>query len=120
MSEQKQKNFPDGLIAKKPSENAAKFILAKLSIKKEDFLKWLNEQPGEWINLDITKSDKSKFGATAYVDDWQPNQQSATPVQSASYGSAPNTYSPSPYASSNLDIEYGDDEVNPDDIPFQL
>lgn len=63
--------FIDGLIVKAPNENAPEYVKAKLSIKREELIAWLQRQSGEWINADIKVSQGGKYYAA--VDDWKPN-----------------------------------------------
>ena len=65
--------FIDGLFAKKPHDNAPDFVKAKLSIKREDMIKWLNEQQDEWINLDVKESKEGKWYCA--IDDWKPKKE---------------------------------------------
>ena len=51
--------FPEGIMAKKPNENAPDFVKAKVSIKRDELLNWLQSQSDEWINLDLKESKKS-------------------------------------------------------------
>lgn len=57
------KVFIDGLIAKKPNERAPEFIIAKLSVKVEEFKRFLDEHNDNgWVNFEIHESkDKTKF-----------------------------------------------------------
>ncbi len=71
--------FIDGLIVKEPHPNAPDFVKAKLSIKREEMISWLQSQTGEWINADIKESRAGKWYAA--VDNWQPDQtRSAQPA----------------------------------------
>ena len=63
--------FPNGLIVKR-NENAPDYILCKLSVKKSEFIEWLNSRNGEWENLEICVSKGGK--PYAKVDDWKPDQ----------------------------------------------
>ena len=67
------KKFITGLFTKKPSPKAPSFLKAKVSIKKVDFAKWLNEQEGEWVNIDILESQKGEYYGK--VDDWKPTAE---------------------------------------------
>jgi len=62
--------FVDGLMVKKPHQNAPDFVKAGLSIKREELINWLQGQSGEWINVDIKESQKGSW--YAQVNDWQP------------------------------------------------
>jgi hypothetical protein len=84
--------FIDGLIVKAPNERAPEYVKAKLSIKREQLIAWLEGREGEWINADVKVSQAGKWYAA--VDSWKPEQrngQSRTerPRQSAPSQSAP-------------------------------
>jgi hypothetical protein len=66
--------FPDGIIVKKPHANAPDFVKAKLSLKKDELIAWLQKQEGEWINLDLKESKNGKYYVS--IDDWKPNSES--------------------------------------------
>ncbi len=55
--------FVDGMMAKKPNENAPHWIKCKLSIKREALKAWLQscEDSGkdEWINLNVKESART-------------------------------------------------------------
>lgn len=99
--------FINGLIVKTPNENAPEYVKAKLSIKREELIAWLQSESGEWINADIKVSQAGKWYAA--VDDWKPNQGNGG--GSGSRGGAPRRERPAPATSS------GDDFAD-DDIPF--
>lgn len=67
--------FIDGLIVKAPNERAPDYVKAKLSMKREELIRWLQQQSGEWINADIKVSHGGKWYAA--VDDWKPNGDQA-------------------------------------------
>lgn len=48
--------FIDGLIVKAPHERAPEYVKAKLSIKREELIAWLQQQGGDWINADVKVS----------------------------------------------------------------
>ena len=63
-----EKDFVDGMIVKRPHDNAPDFIKANISIKLDDFKGWIGQfvknNPGdEWINIDIKESQKGKLYA---------------------------------------------------------
>jgi len=65
-----QAKFVDGLIIKKPRDNAPDFVKGSISIKREELAKWLNGQQGDWINLDIKESQKGTW--YAQINEWKP------------------------------------------------
>lgn len=76
--------YIEGLIAKAPHENAPAYVKAKLSIKRQELIAWLQQQEGEWINADVKVSQAGNW--YAQVDTWKPNQDrvgQSRPAQSA-------------------------------------
>lgn len=67
-----EKKFIGGLLVKAPNQGAPSYVIAKLSIKREELIAWLQTEQGEWINADIKTSQGGKWYAS--VDDWKPNQ----------------------------------------------
>lgn len=68
MSEAK---FVGGLLAKAPHEKAPEYVKARLSIKREELIAWLQTERGEWINADVKVSQNGKWYVA--VDDWKPD-----------------------------------------------
>ena len=67
--------FIDGLIVKAPHENAPEYVKAKLSIKREELIAWLQQQSGDWINAEVKVSQGGKWYAA--IDTWKPNADRA-------------------------------------------
>jgi hypothetical protein len=65
--------FIDGLIVKAPHERAPDFVKAKLSIKRQELIAWLEDQDGEWINADVKESRGGKWYVS--VDEWKPERE---------------------------------------------
>jgi hypothetical protein len=65
--------FIDGLIVKAPNERAPEYVKARLSIKREQLIAWLEGREGEWINADVKVSQGGKWYAA--VDSWKPEQR---------------------------------------------
>ncbi|MDG2072664.1 MAG: hypothetical protein P8J55_13295 [Pseudomonadales bacterium] len=95
--------FIDGLIVKAPHRNAPDFVKAKLSIKREEMIGWLQQQSGEWINADIKESRAGKWYAA--IDNWKPDPDHAGGGAPSSDGNPPPGDNPPP-------ADYDDD------IPF--
>lgn len=76
MSE-KEIEFIQGLIIKRPSEKAPDFVKAKISIKREELIKWLQGKDTEWINADLKVSKDGKLYAS--VDNWKPEDKKEEP-----------------------------------------
>jgi len=68
-----QKVFVDGLMAKKPRDNAPDWIKCNISLKREDLISWLTEQKDEWINVQVCESKTGKWYAE--VDTWKPKSE---------------------------------------------
>lgn len=54
------KTFANGIIFTYPSDKAPEFVIGKISIKKSEFMPFLESQTGDWVNLDVklSKTDK--------------------------------------------------------------
>jgi hypothetical protein len=65
--------FVDGLIVKCPKTNAPSFVKASISIKVADLSKWLAQQEGEWVNVDVKESKSGKWYAA--VNTFKPKGQ---------------------------------------------
>lgn len=88
-----EKIFIDGLIFRKPHENAPDFVIGKLSVKVEEFIKFLEEHESNgWVNIDLKEGKSGKYYAE--LDTWKPEKQEESKG------------------------ENGDEYVNPDDLPF--
>lgn len=77
--------FVDGLIVKR-RENAPDFVVCNLSIKRDEFIAWLQARSGEWVNLDVKKSKAGKLYAA--VDNFKPNQRQDAPARPKGDGAA--------------------------------
>ena len=97
--------FIDGLIVKEPHERAPDYVKAKLSIKREELIAWLQKQSGEWVNADIKVSQNGKWYAT--VDDWKPDGERSQRSQRQQPAQAPAPSQAQPA-----------DDFPDDDIPF--
>lgn len=97
----KEPKFVDGLIIKKPKQNAPKFIIANISIKREELTNWLNNSRDEWINLDVKESKKGSW--YAQVNEWK---------------SDPRKPFTEPKKSTVNEVAKSNSEVKIEDIPF--
>lgn len=71
-----EKNYADGLFYNEPHENAPDFVLGSLSINKDQFLDWLNQQQANekgYVKIDIKRS-KEKGTPYCELNTWKPNQ----------------------------------------------
>lgn len=61
------------LFVKRPHQNAPDFVKAKISLKREELIKELQERTEEWINLDVKEGKGGDW--YAQIDTWKPNSQ---------------------------------------------
>ena len=100
-----QMEFIDGLFAKAPHPNAPDFVKAKISIKREELINWLNNRSDEWVNIDVKEGRTGKWYAS--VDNWKPDPAMAGTSQPfESTGNSPE------FISNTSEQEFDDD------IPF--
>jgi hypothetical protein len=69
--------FPEGIFAKAPADNAPDFVKGKLTMKLDEAVGWLKskQDSGEtWVTLDIKEGQSGKWYAS--VNDWKPKQPS--------------------------------------------
>lgn len=104
----KDNEFINGLIVKAPHDNAPEHVKAKLSIKREELIGWLNTRDGEWINADIKVSQGGKWYAA--VDNWKPNTNGGTTRSGAPRRERP--------AQAQAASAFDDDGFQDSDIPF--
>jgi hypothetical protein len=72
-----EKKFTDGLIVKR-AENAPEFVIANLSIKVDEFTKWLTDnQSNGWVNISLMMGKSGKpYGC---LDTWKPKEEAPQP-----------------------------------------
>lgn len=102
-----EKKFIGGLLVKAPNQGAPSYVIAKLSIKREELIAWLQTEHGEWINADIKTSQGGKWYAS--VDDWKPNQ-----AKGQSVGNKGHEYTPEIIR----DQSHSSEAFVDDDLPF--
>ena len=68
--------FANGLIFKR-SDNAPEFVIGGLSIKKSEFIPFLNSEQGDWVNLSIKLSKAGKYYIE--LDTWKPKAKNDIP-----------------------------------------
>ena len=56
--------FPKGLMVKKPRDGAPDFVIASISIKREELIEWLSGKDGDWINLDVKEAKSGHWYAS--------------------------------------------------------
>lgn len=65
--------FPKGLIVKAPRDGAPEWVIASISIKREELIEWLSGREGEWVNLDVKEAKSGKWYAA--VNTFKPKQE---------------------------------------------
>lgn len=103
--------FIDGLIVKAPNAGAPEYVKARLSIRREELIAWLQGQTGDWINAEIKEAKSGKYYAA--VDDWKPNGER----QGASKPATGNTSTGRGQRAPAANPRDGDG-IPDDDIPF--
>lgn len=88
------KLFASGMIVK-PRGNAPDWVIAKVSIKAEEFIQTLQQhQKNGWINIDLKRSQGGK--AYAEIDTWQPDSSACTGYTTNVQQQAPQRQAPPP------------------------
>ena len=64
--------FPKGLMVKKPRDGAPDFVIAAISIKREELIEWLSQRDGDWINLDVKEAKSGHWYAS--VNNFKPKE----------------------------------------------
>ena len=70
--------FAKGIFFKAPPDNAPDFVVGRLSVKCDEFLKYAEDFQSEgWLNLDIKKGKSGK----PYIElnTWKPKGGNKTP-----------------------------------------
>ena len=79
------RDFVNGMIIKKPNDNAPDWVKAKVSIKLDDLRAgsvFVKANPDdEWVNIDIKESQKGTWYAER--DAWKPKRQESKPETKA-------------------------------------
>jgi len=102
-----EKQFVNGLFVFKPHEKAPDFVKANLSINRDEFVNWLQEQePDEKGRLKIDLKESKKGSWYAHVNEWKPDSR---PV----YQDQPQAFTPPVPPQSG-----GQDDIQMSDIPF--
>lgn len=81
MNSKTEKEFPEGLILKAPRDGAPDYVIGSVSIRKADFLAWLNGREGDWVNLNLKRGQSGKWYAE--VDNWKPQGGGTGPTRRA-------------------------------------
>lgn len=116
------KKFIDGLLVKAPRGNAPEYVVGHLSLKREELITWLQQQNGEWVNVDLKIANSGKW--YAQVDDWKPDRQRGSGSGSGGRQQAQRPQSPEQQYDQVREQRLRDHQRNTpvddfgDDIPF--
>lgn len=82
-----EKQFANGIIFAYPNDKAPEFVIGKISIKKSEFMPFLESQTGDWINLDVKLSKTDKIYCE--LNTWKPDKKKDEPTEMQASTSAP-------------------------------
>ncbi len=74
IEEVNDKQFVNGMIVKR-GDNAPEYVLANLSIKRSELVAFLDQQPGDWVNVVLKRGKSGK--CYAELDTWKPTEKLA-------------------------------------------
>ena len=66
--------FAPGFFVKAPHPNAPDYVKLGISLRREEFLKFLTEKTGDWVNLEV-KESRNGEKLYASVDYWEPQKK---------------------------------------------
>ncbi len=70
-----EKIFPNGFIFKEPKATQPEFVKGTVSIKCDDFKKFMDEHESNgWINIDLLESRKGQYYSA--LNTWKPKGSS--------------------------------------------
>lgn len=104
--EKKEKVFADGFFIEKKEIEKAPWVKASISITVAQAIPFLqkHEKVGGYVNLTLMESQKG--GYYLELDQWKPKDSIKPEVKSPEQGPVP------------TDVEYPEEDINPDEIPF--
>ena len=73
------KEFANGIWWKEPDPKAPDFVLGAINIRRQDFMKFLAEKEGDYVNLKVLRSKAGK--PYIEVDNWKPNTEAVPSVE---------------------------------------
>jgi hypothetical protein len=94
--EKKNIIFAEGFNFKR-KENCPDWVIGSLGVNKEQAIKWLASQKGDWVNMDIAQSKSNNFYVA--LNTWKPSNQSNP---SSNQSSNIPQFKPQPNASDDL------------------
>jgi hypothetical protein len=109
-----EKEFANGIYFKK-HDKQPDFVVGSVSIKIEEFRKFLDTKKDEWLNLKILKSRDKGFYIE--VDNWKPDNTKPKKEVTGEDSQGYEKEFTQKVKKEKEPLDYGE-EVNPDDIPF--
>lgn len=106
--------FADGLFFELPEANTPSFIKGKIEINVEKFKQFLNDHQNEggFVKIDLKESKGGK--GYAVLNTWKPTHKTTKRELTAEEQEAKSANE----VINDSGIEYPDEKINPDDIPF--
>jgi hypothetical protein len=71
MEKKTEKIYPEGFNWKDKALTAPSFVVGGIGINKNKFIKWLESQEGDWVNLKVNEKYQSKE-IEVTLDTWKP------------------------------------------------
>lgn len=84
-----EKEFPSGMNAKKPHDNAPQFVVCGIGVKRLEFINWLMQKTDDWVDFQVKISKAGKYYVE--VDNWKPSNSQVNELKQAAQGTAENT-----------------------------
>ena len=98
MEEKQEAVFPEGFIVKRPGENVPDFVKGKISVKVDEFKKFLDtHESNGWVNMDLKISQKGVL--YTQLNTWKPKTE--TPVND-----------------NQAQAEYNEQPIQGEDVPW--
>ncbi len=112
-NQNEEKIYPKGIFFELPQTNAPDYIKGKLSVKVADFVQFLNDHQnvGGYVNLDLKVSKEAGKGYVQ-LNTWKPTDKQHKPAPAKEVKDVPDNL----HVAS--EVEYPEEEINPDEIPF--
>ena len=111
MAEYPKKVFIGGFSIKDAGIEKMPWVKSKLGIKVKDFIEFANEHMDDrgWLNILVNESQ----AGTLYME-----LDQFKPQKKEEYKPIPQTQKQIDEMKNRTDIEYPEEDINPDDIPF--
>lgn len=100
-----ERKFANGIYFNPAHEKAPSFVLGKISVQRDNFIKWLNEQEISekgYVKMDVQRAKTDKI--VIYLDDFKGEKTEATEAKTKD--------------DTTEEIQYPVEDINPEDIPF--